>query len=192
MTASGRRPATYQDVLAAPPDKVAELIGGELHLRPRPAAPHALASSRLGMLLGGPFDLGSGGPGGWVLLDEPELHLGAEVLVPDMAGWRVESGIRGELQAAYFSLPPAWVLEVLSPSTQRVDRFLKLPRYHAARVQHVWLVDPVGRSVEVFRWEEAGWLLVATAEGAQEVRLEPFDAVGLDLGKVWGVEANGS
>jgi Uma2 family endonuclease len=185
VIAPSRRPATYEDLLAAPPDKVAELIGGELHLQPRPAAPHALASSRLGMLLGAPFDLGTGGPGGWVLLDEPELHLGAEVLVPDMAGWRVDSGIQGELQAAYFSVPPAWVLEVLSPSTQRVDRILKLPRYHAAGVRHVWLVDPVGRSVEVFRREEVGWLLVATADGVQEVRLEPFDAVGLALGKLW-------
>ena len=90
----------------------------------------------------------------------------------------VESGIRGALQAACFSLPPAGVLKVQSPSTQRVDRLLERPRYHAAGVQHVGLVDPVGRSVEVFRREEAGWLRVAMAEGAQEVRQEPFDAVG--------------
>ena len=48
QTPTIRRPATYQDVLEAPPNMVAELIRGALHLQPRPASPHALAGSSLG------------------------------------------------------------------------------------------------------------------------------------------------
>ena len=84
--------ATYEDVLNAPENKVAEILDGELVLSPRPALRHARAASRLGAFLGDPFDRGRGGPGGWTLLDEPELHLGEHVVVPDIAGWRLREG----------------------------------------------------------------------------------------------------
>jgi Uma2 family endonuclease len=115
--ASVRRPATYEDLLEVPVQLVAEILGGELHTTPRPTPRHAVASSRLGVNLGGPFDQGHGGPGGWWILDEPELHLGADVIVPDLAGWRRTR--MPEIPAeAYFALAPDWVCETLSPRTR--------------------------------------------------------------------------
>jgi Uma2 family endonuclease len=123
---AGRR-ATYDDLLAVPDGLVAEIIHGVLITQLRPAAPHALATSRLGIKLGGPFDLGNGGPGGWWILDEPELHLrGGHVLVPDLAGWRRERMPRLPIETAAFELPPDWVCEVLSPRTAATDRADKL------------------------------------------------------------------
>lgn len=185
MVVPARRLATYADVLAAPEHQVAELMAGELHLQPRPAAPHAVAGSMLGTVLGSAFWRGVGGPGGWILLDEPELHLGDDVLVPDMAGWLQGSAVMGELQAAYFTTPPRWVLEVLSPSTARKDRVLKLPRYHAAGVEYAWLLDPLNQTLEVFRRQPEGWLVAAVHAGKVKVRAEPFEAIELELGELW-------
>ena len=184
-TARAKRSATYEDLLAAPEGLVAELVGGTLHTSPRPASRHARASSRLGMLLGGPFDLGAGGPGGWWILDEPELHLDEDVLVPDLAGWRRER-MPDVPDVPHFELAPDWICEVLSPSTARVDRVLKLPVYAGAAVLHVWLVDPTAQTLEVFRLEAGRWVLVFTEVGASRVRAEPFDAVEFDLGALWG------
>ncbi len=131
MSQPTARPATYQDVLDAPEHLVAELIAGVLRTQPRPALPHATAASVLGMDLGGPFQRGRGGPGGWWILDEPELHLGEDVLVPDLAGWRRER-VPTAPKGAYQELAPDWVCEVLSPSTLQLDRMLKLPRYARA------------------------------------------------------------
>jgi Uma2 family endonuclease len=140
--------ATYQDVLDAPENKVAEILDGELFLSPRPAPRHAVASSRLGFLIGGPFDQTGGGPGGWWILDEPELHLGEHVVVPDLAGWRRER-MPAIPEEAFFSLAPDWVCEVLSPSTARIDRGRKLRIYAAAGVAHAWFVNPLERTLEV-------------------------------------------
>ncbi|HTN89597.1 MAG TPA: Uma2 family endonuclease, partial [Sorangium sp.] len=125
--AAKTRRATYADVEAVPPNKVAELIGGVLHVMPRPAPRHANASSVLGIEIGGPFQRGRGGPGGWWILDEPELRFPdpaapgeVDAVVPDIAGWRRER--MPELpETAYFPLAPDWICEVLSPSTERVD-----------------------------------------------------------------------
>src|SRR5690606_2707049 len=90
VATSMKRRATYDDLRDVPAHLVAEIIAGELVTSPRPAARHARASSRLGGCLDGPFDRGDGGPGGWIILDEPELHLHGDILVPDLAGWRRE------------------------------------------------------------------------------------------------------
>ena len=178
--------ATYQDVLDAPPNMVAEVVGGVLHLHPRPAFPHAFASSALSVELGPPFMRGRGGPGGWVILFEPELHLGPEpdILVPDLAGWR-EERMPTVPRAAYVTLPPDWACEVLSESTEDIDRAEKLPLYARERVGHVWLVDPLLRTLEVLRLDGATYRLVAVWRGATTVRAEPFDAVEIDLGVLW-------
>jgi Uma2 family endonuclease len=186
--------ATYQDVLATPRDMVAEVIDGQLHLHPRPAAPHAAAASGLGVELGPPFQRGRGGPGGWILLDEPEMHLGTEpdILVPDLAGWRRE---RMSLIArcAYFTLAPDWVCEVLSPSTRDVDRADKLPVYGREQVRHVWLVDPDVCTLEVLRLDGASYRIVGTWRGGAVVRADPFDAIELDMAVLWAdVEPKGS
>jgi len=179
-----REPATYQDVLDAPPNMVAELIRGALHLQPRPASPHARASSSLGVELGGPFDRGRGGPGGWWIIDEPELHLGDDVLVPDLAGWRRER-MPSYPDLAFFELAPDWVCEVLSPGTRRIDLTDKRAIYGEAGVGHLWFVDPLARTLEAFALREDAWVLVAALKDDAEVRLPPFEAVGFALGALW-------
>lgn len=185
MGQPAKRRATYQDVLAAPEHLVAELLDGQLYLQARPAKPHAEAASVLGMLIGPPFRLGKGGPGGWWIQDEPELHLGDDVLVPDLAGWRRETMPSLDLSAPYYNEVPDWVCEVLSPSTERIDRLKKVRKYAQAGVGHLWLAHPVNRTLEVYRRVEDKWLLLDVFAGAEEVRAEPFDAVGLDLTEVW-------
>ncbi|MEL6185983.1 MAG: Uma2 family endonuclease [Myxococcota bacterium] len=180
-----RAGATYQDVLDAPEHMVAELIDGDLYLQPRPAKPHAEAASVLGMLLGPPFRLGRGGPGGWWLQDEPELHIERDVLVPDLAGWRREAMPEIDVSQAFYSEIPQWVCEVLSPSTMGKDRVRKLPKYGAAGVEHAWLIEPLAQTLEVFRLDGGTWSLVFTHEGPGAVRAEPFDAVEVDLGELW-------
>jgi len=182
------RPATFKDLETVPENKVGELIDGTLYVTPRPAAVHVRASSALGIVVGGPFDFGNGGPGGWWILDEPELHLGDDALVPDLAGWRRERMPQLPAEAA-FTLAPDWVCEVASPSTRRLDLAKKLPKYARAGVQHAWIVDPLARMLQVFRRQEKMWLIVATFDGDQKVHAEPFDAIEIDLTRLWGAEA---
>jgi Uma2 family endonuclease len=182
-----KRRATYEDVLAAPRHMVAEVVAGVLHTQPRPAVPHARAASRLGAELEGPFGKGRGGPGDWVLLDEPELHLGPEpdIVVPDLAGWRRERMPRVPMQAAFISLVPDWVCEVVSPSTQAFDRSEKMDLYAREGVRHLWLVDPLARLLEVWRLERERWLRVGTWRDDAHVRAEPFEVFELELGALW-------
>lgn len=170
--------------MAVPEHLVAEIVDGELVTNPRPATRHARASSRLGGELTGPFDRGKGGPGGWIILDGPELHLHADALVPDLAGWRRER--MPELpDTVGIELPPDWLCEVLSPSTQAHDRGAKLPVYAREGVRHVWFVDPLARLLEVYRLEGTRYLVVGAYRDASLVRAEPFDAVELELGALW-------
>ncbi len=176
--------ATYEDVLNAPENKVAEILDGELVLSPRPAPRHATAHSALHALLHTPFDQGRGGPGGWRILVEPELHLGEDVVVPDIAAWRRER--MPELpDTAWFELRPDWVCEILSPSTERIDRGRKLRIYAEAAVPHAWLVNPVERTLEVLRLAGGAWTIVTVLTGDDEVRAEPFDAVPFPLAALW-------
>lgn len=180
-----KKPATYADLEALPPNVVGEIIAGELHATPRPAMPHAIASSRLGVVLGGPFDLGSGGPGGWLIVDEPELHLGEDVLVPDLAGWRRERLPREALTAASVTLAPDWLCEVLSPSTEATDRAAKMDISAREGIRHVWLLDPAVRTLEVFRLEGMRYSLLGTHTGEATVRAEPFEVLALQLRVLW-------
>ena len=189
MASPARKLATYDDLLAVPDRYVAEIIGGELRVQPRPAPRHACASSALGGDLCGPFQRGRGGPGGWWILDEPELHLpDGDILVPDLAGWRV-ARMPDLPETAYFELAPDWICEVLSPSTAADDRADKLPIYARAGVAHAWLVDPILKTLEVLRREGERWTLLATYKGDAVVSAEPFDAVPLELGALWGKPA---
>lgn len=182
-----KRNATYQDVIDSPEHRVAEIIDGDLYTSPRPASPHAHAASTLGMDLGGAFQRGRGGPGGWRILFEPELHLGAHVVVPDLAGWRIER-MPQVPAVAYFELSPDWVCEVLSPSTARLDRIQKLRIYGEHGVAHAWLLDPLHRTLEVYRRHEEHWLLAQSFVEDSPVHAEPFDAVPLELAALWLAE----
>ena len=185
----GLAPDVVEGYRNAPAHLVAEIIYGELSLLPRPRLGHATAAEGLSEELGPPFRRGRGGPGGWVILPEPELHLGPlpDVLVPDRAGWRRERLPDGFIDGAFAILAPDWCCEVLSPSTEKLDRGRKLAIYHREGVGHVWLVSPVMQTVEVLRRQDIGWGLVATFEGDAVVRAEPFDAVPLDLAGLWSV-----
>jgi Uma2 family endonuclease len=176
--------ATYEDLCALPENFVGEIIAGELYASPRPAPRHALATSVLGGELMAPFHLGRGGPGGWWLLVEPELHCGDDVLVPDLAGWRRE-GLPSLPRTAFFTVAPDWICEVLSPATRKIDRAKKLPIYARECVRHAWLVDPVVETLEVLRLELGRWREVGAHEGSAAVRAEPFDAIALDLRALW-------
>jgi Uma2 family endonuclease len=185
MADPARRRATYEDVLRAPENTVAEIVAGELHVQPRPAKPHTAAATALGEELGPPFKRGRGGPGGWILLDEPELHLGADILVPDLAGWRRERMPAIVDDEPYFTLASDWVCEVVSPTTAKHDRAEKLPAYARERVQHAWLVDPLARTLEALRREGSTWLIVGVWKDDARARIEPFDAIELELGALW-------
>ena len=179
------RPATYEDLEKLPPEVVAEIVDDELHASPRPAPRHAWASSRLGGRLGPLFDKGRGDPGGWIILDEPELHLGRQVVVPDLAGWR-HSRWSGLPDTAYFTLVPDWICEVVSPSTARLDRVKKLAIYAHAGVAHAWILDPLALSLEVLRLDDGHWTIVGAHAGSEVVRAEPFSEIALDLCGLWG------
>jgi Uma2 family endonuclease len=179
-----KSPASYQDLLAVPDHMVAEILNGDLYASPRPALPHARAASVLGASLTGPFDRSIGGPGGWWILDEPELHLADDVLVPDLAGWRRER-LPEIPAAAFLSLAPDWVSEIISPSTETIDRVKKLAIYARESVGHVWLVNPIARTLEVLQLEGGRWVLVVSHGGSDVVNAPPFEAIGLDLGALW-------
>jgi len=184
VTSPAKKAASYADVLAAPEHRIAAAIDGELHLNPRPGLPHTAAASALGEELGPPFKRGKGGPGGWIILDEPEIHLGSDIVVPDLAGWRVERlGVFGN--DAYVTVAPDWICEVLSPRTVKSDRTAKLRLYAREKVGGAWLVEPLLRTLEVFRLESARSVLLDTWSDDALVRAEPFEAIELELAALW-------
>jgi len=185
-----RRQALYEAYRAVPEHQRAEIIDGTLYVSPRPAPRHANATSVLGGELNGAFQRGRGGPGGWWILDGPELQLvPLEPMSPDLAGWRVER-MPALPETAYFTLAPDWACEVLSRSTESVDRSKKLPIYAAHGVSHVWLVDPAAKTLEVHTLgDDRRWRDVRIHEGDVRVRAEPFTAIELDLGALWATTA---
>jgi len=185
MTLPARRPATYADIVALPEHLVGEIVDSELFVSPRPAIPHAMGASALGATLVTRMQFGEGGPGGWWIWDEPELHLAENVVVPDIGGWRRER-MPEPPQGAFITLAPDWVCEVLSPSTSRFDRTRKLPVYARARIPHLWLLDPLAETLEVYRLQSEHWVLLATHGGDDVVSAEPFEAVTVDLKRIWG------
>jgi Uma2 family endonuclease len=182
-----KRRATNEDLLDVPDHLVAEIVDGELFTTPRPALRHAQASSTLGGELFAPFHLGRGGPGGWLILDEPELHLRADIVVPDLAGWR-RTRLATVPDEPFLELSPDWVCEIVSPSTERFDRVKKLDIYARESVGHVWLINPIARTLEVYRLDAGQWLRVGTYGDDQVVHAVPFDVLALDLLVLWGEE----
>jgi Uma2 family endonuclease len=177
-----KKGATYDDLRDVPDHYVAEMFDGELYASPRPAIPHAHAASVLGAKVLSSFH--RNGPGGWVILYEPELHFGNDVLVPDLGGWRRER-VPTLPADAFMTLAPDWVCEVVSPSTESIDRGKKLRIYAREGVAHAWLVDPLRRTLEVLLLESGRWTQHAAHEGDVKVRVPPFDAIELELGALW-------
>jgi Uma2 family endonuclease len=179
--------ATYEDLLTVPETMIAEIVDGVLHTKPRPASPHANAASVSGSDLVSAFHRkpgGPSGPGGWWILDEPELHLGGDILVPDLAGWRRER-LPVLPDAPFLTLAPDWLCEVASPSTARFDRMEKMAAYAREGAAWVWLVDPSAKLVEVYRLEAGLWVRVSVHGGDERARMQPFDAIEIDLERWW-------
>lgn len=183
MALPAPRRSTFADLWSVPDDCVGEIIAGELVVSPRPAPAHAFAQLGLGAELKGPFQKGRGGPGGWLILPEPELHLSQEALVPDLAGWK--DGRLPPFKEAAIEIAPDWLCEILSPRTEARDRGAKARAYARAGVAHYWLLNPRTRTLEVWRLEGGRWVVLDLFEGDAHVQAEPFDAVPLDLGELW-------
>ena len=187
MTEQGKKNATYADLEAVPPNLVAEIIDGELLTHPRPSPRHAAATNSLSDELTGPFQKNRGGPGGWVFFDEPELHLGAHVLVPDSAGWRRER-LDAYPDTNYFETPPDWVCEVLSASTERRDRTVKMRIYAEAQIPHLWIIDPRQQILEAFELLDGRWTKSGAWNSDDQVRAPPFDAISFSLADLWPLD----
>ena len=187
MKAREKARATYEDLLKVPDHMVAEILDGDLVVSPRPASRHAKVNSLMGVDLGGPFmgpPGGPRGPGGWWIIFEPELHFGDDVLVPDLAGWR-RARMPEIPDVAFFTLTPDWVCEIASPRRGQVDRARKMPIYAREGIPHLWVVDPMERTLEVYGLEGGRWFVLHTFAGDEHARAVSFDAVELELGRWW-------
>jgi Uma2 family endonuclease len=184
------RPSLYEQLEALPEGVTGEILDGQLYAQPRPAWPHVVAASGLGYELIGPFQRGRGGPGGWWIVDKPELHFirDAEVDVPDLAGWRRERMINHP-PVHRIEVVPDWVCEVLSPSTEGKDRQVKMPIYAKFGVPYAWLVDPVAHTLEAYALDGGAWREIGRFAGAALVSVAPFEAVAINLGDPWAPTA---
>ena len=176
--------ATYQNILDAPPHKIAEIIDGSLYVSPLPAPRHALALTVLAGNIGLPFSFSKDGPGGWWVLNKPELHLDDDVLVPDIVGWRRDRMPKLP-DVAYFTQVPDWACEILSSWTRKLDLDVKRAVYARNGVTHLWFVDPDVRTLETFELRDGQWLLLNTLKDNDPVSQPPFEAISFSLGDLW-------
>ncbi|PZN73304.1 MAG: hypothetical protein DM484_22995 [Candidatus Methylumidiphilus alinenensis] len=176
----------YAELCDLPPHVTGEIIGGKLYTQPRPAGPHAMSGSTLGMDIGAAFQRGKGGPGGWWIIDEPEIHFVRDVVVcvPDIAGWRKERMPKIP-KGHRFEIAPDWACEVLSPSTGKKDRVVKMPVYAQFGVSFLWLVHPLDRTLEAFALHEGCWTVIGLFQDDETVQVAPFAELALNLGDLW-------
>ncbi len=184
MSDPAKKPATYEDLYNIPENTIGEIINGELIVTPRPAPRHMTVVTILGEEIGPPYRRGRGGPGGWIFLDETEIRLGEDTVVPDLAGWKKER-FPTELELNWIPVAPDWVCEVLSPSTFRNDKVRKMPIYAHHGVGHIWLIDPVAMTMDAFKLESGRWSLLASFSENDKVRVEPFREIEISLGDLW-------
>jgi Uma2 family endonuclease len=184
MAETFTKPASYADLEALPSNVVGEILFGHLVAHPRPAPRHGAATNALGTVCTNSYQFGVGGPGGWIFIDEPELHLGPHVAVPDIAGWRRETMSEAP-KHAYIETPPDWICEVLSPATEKYDRGDKRKIYATFGVGHLWHLDPRAKLLEVFALQNKDWLLTHTFQDNEDVNAPPFDELTFKLGLLW-------
>ncbi|MGC8490690.1 MAG: Uma2 family endonuclease [Syntrophobacteraceae bacterium] len=185
MSEPAKNRATYEDLYQIPENMTGEIIDGKLIATPRPARRHTLAASHLGGILIPPYHFGrGGGPGGWIIIIEPEIGLGEDILVPDLAGWKKER-FPIEEEHNWISAAPDWVCEILSPKSFRTDKIEKMPIYARHNVGHIWLIDPISRTMDAFRLESGRWSLLASFAEEDEVRIEPFEQIAVHLADLW-------
>lgn len=185
MSEPAKKRATYEDLYRIPENMTGEIIDGELIAHPRPSRKHVRTASALGYKLGPSYDFGEGdGPGGWIILVEPEIQLGENTVVPDLSGWRRQR-FPVEEETNSISVAPDWVCEILSPSTYRLDKTKKMPIYADHGVGYLWLMDPVAMTLDVFRLGGGLWVLLGSSAENDKVRAEPFQEVEINLGDLW-------
>ena len=185
MAEPAKRKAAYEDLFNIPENMTGEIINGELVVTPRPSRKHTSATSSLGYKIGPPYQFGEGGgPGGWVIIIEPEIGLGEDILVPDLAGWKVERYPEEEPHN-WISVVPDWICEVLSPSSLKRDRMDKMPIYARHGVAYFWLIDPIARTLDVFRLENGRWVVSGLYVEDVKVRAEPFAEIEINLHDIW-------
>jgi Uma2 family endonuclease len=189
MSDPATRQAVYEDLYHIPENTTGEIIDGELIVSPRPGIPHTECAALLSGELVPPYRLGrGGGPGGWIIHGEPEIHFGRHVIVPDLAGWRRER-VKGMLHEHHFIVTPDWVCEILSPSSARIDRLKKMRIFAEHGVPYAWLVDPLVKTLEVYGLESGRWVVLGMYGEDEKVRAEPFVEIELDLANLWIEEA---
>lgn len=191
MNEPARKTATYDDLYSIPDNMVGEIIDGELIASPRPSRKHIYATSSLDKEIGPPFQGDKGGPGGWIILVEPEIALGDNIIVPDLAGWKRER-FPVEEDHNWISVVPDWVCEVISPGTANIDRVRKMGIYLMHRVPYYWIIDPISKTLEVFENENSKWTVVGSFEGNDKVKVLPFHEVEINLSSLWLDSALGS
>lgn len=185
MREPAKKRATYEDLCEIPENMTGEIINGELTVTPRPSRRHTIAASCLGSDLIPPYQFGrDGGPGGWIIIIEPEIRLGDDILVPDLAGWKKER-FPIEEDSNWISAAPDWVCEILSPKSFRIDKIKKMPLYATHNVGHIWLIDPDAKTMDAFRLESGRWSLLASFSEDDTVRIEPFEKIEINLEDLW-------
>ena len=183
---AARKLSLYEQLEVLPEGLRGEIFNGQVRAQPRPAWPHALASSRLGSDIEAPYGRGRGGPGGWWIIDEPEIHFVAdyEVLVPDIAGWRRER-MPTPPEGHKIPVVPDWICEVFSPSTKSTDREEKMPVYAHHGVRYAWLVDPKAFTLEAYQLAEGEWIPLGLFRDDDMVSVEPFKDICIRLADLW-------
>jgi Uma2 family endonuclease len=184
MAEPAKNKATYEDLYSIPENMTGEIIAGELIATPRPSRRHVYAASALGIEVGPSYQFGRGGPGGWIILDEPEIQFGEDILVPDLGGWRRERFPASE-EHNWISVAPDWVCEVLSPGTIRVDKVKKMTIYGRHGVGYVWLLDPMNRTLDVLGLESGKWVVLGVYAEDDKVRAAPFQEVEIEMEHLW-------
>ncbi len=190
MAETAHKSATYVDIEALPEHVVGEILFGHLVTHPRPVRRHGGAGSALGALCTTTYEFGADGPGGWVFVDEPELHLGPHIVVRDIAGWRREH-VTEPADKPFFEVAPDWACEILSPSTEKYDKGDKRRINAHYAVQHMWHLDPRSKVLEVFALRDRNWLLTDTFIDEEVVNAPPVDQLTFSLGLLWPFDEPG-
>lgn len=184
MAEPAKKEATYDDLYSISDNMTGEIIDGELIVTPRPSRKHIYTASALEVKIGAPYQFGEGGPGGWIILVEPEIRFSTNFLVPDLSGWKRER-FPVEEETNWISVAPDWVCEVLSPGTAREDRVKKMSIYASHFVPYYWLIDPSEKILETLKLEEGKWIITGVFCEGESVRAEPFPEIAVDLGSLW-------
>lgn len=184
MPLTHKKNVSYDDLYSIPVNMIGEIIDGELLTQPRPSFRHSNVTTVLTYTIGGPFQWGKDGPGGWIFLFEPEICLGTDILVPDIAGWKKER-LPKPPEKNFTTVRPDWVCEVMSAGTVRIDRIKKMPIYGRFGIPYIWLIDPLAKTLEVFRLDEGKWVLSSVHSDNDKIRAEPFQETEISLEHLW-------